>query len=236
MGRFNSKVYIAYSIFYAMGTLLAIQVPFIGFQAIKAGEHLLSHGVFIIVQIYALTQFLRTIVSQKTMEMFVRLIRLFVILAILIVISFFIYQGSCSWGGRIIMMFDPTYGDKYLPILVSVSEQQASYWAATYDFCSFLLLLVPVGFYVCFCGQKTKTNYGKLFIALFAITSIYFSSIMMRLQLLLAFSASIMAAIGASKIIRKSCKTIRKFFSPVNIVFNVIYREMNQGHFQILLL
>ena len=51
-GMMTSRVYVAYSIFYVIGTLLAMQIPFVGFQAMHSSEHLASHGVFIFLQVY----------------------------------------------------------------------------------------------------------------------------------------------------------------------------------------
>ena len=39
--------YRAYSVFYTLGSIMAMQVPFVGFNVIKQAESLGSHGVFI---------------------------------------------------------------------------------------------------------------------------------------------------------------------------------------------
>lgn len=51
IGRFTMRLYTSYSIFYVAGTLFAMQIPFVGFQAIFSSEHLASHGVFIFLQV-----------------------------------------------------------------------------------------------------------------------------------------------------------------------------------------
>jgi asparagine N-glycosylation enzyme membrane subunit Stt3 len=51
IGRMSTHLYVAYSVFYVLGTLLAMQIPFVGFQAISSSEHLASHGVFIFLQV-----------------------------------------------------------------------------------------------------------------------------------------------------------------------------------------
>lgn len=47
----NTRIYVGYSVFYILGTLLAMQIPFVGFQAIHSSEHMASHGVFIFLQV-----------------------------------------------------------------------------------------------------------------------------------------------------------------------------------------
>jgi dolichyl-diphosphooligosaccharide---protein glycosyltransferase len=45
-GRYSSRLYVAYSTFYVVGSLMAMQVPFVGFNVIKQAECLASHGAF----------------------------------------------------------------------------------------------------------------------------------------------------------------------------------------------
>lgn len=41
-GRYSSRVYVAYSTFYLLGTLLAMQVSFVGFQPVYSSEHMVG--------------------------------------------------------------------------------------------------------------------------------------------------------------------------------------------------
>lgn len=61
--NFN-KVITAYNIFYVFGTLLAMQIPFVQFLALTSSEHMASHGVFIIIQVYQLIKFVKKFVPQ----------------------------------------------------------------------------------------------------------------------------------------------------------------------------
>lgn len=47
MGRFSSRVYTSYSVFYAVGTLYSMLIPFVGFQPIRTSEHMAALGKFI---------------------------------------------------------------------------------------------------------------------------------------------------------------------------------------------
>jgi dolichyl-diphosphooligosaccharide--protein glycosyltransferase len=44
MGRFTNRLYIAYSSWYAVGTLASMQVPFVGFQPVRTSEHMGALG------------------------------------------------------------------------------------------------------------------------------------------------------------------------------------------------
>ena len=57
--KFNMKIYIAYSVFYVIGTVLAFTIPFVNFNAIKSSEHLASHCVFFAMNAYVVVELLR---------------------------------------------------------------------------------------------------------------------------------------------------------------------------------
>ena len=50
IGRYSHRLYIAYTTFYILGSILAMQVPFVGFNVVKQAECIISHGVFIFLQ------------------------------------------------------------------------------------------------------------------------------------------------------------------------------------------
>jgi dolichyl-diphosphooligosaccharide--protein glycosyltransferase len=45
MGRFTNRLYVAYSSWYAIGTLASMQVPFVGFQPVSTSEHMAALGL-----------------------------------------------------------------------------------------------------------------------------------------------------------------------------------------------
>ena len=40
-GRYSHKVYVAYSTVYALGTILSMQISFVGFQPVQTSEHMM---------------------------------------------------------------------------------------------------------------------------------------------------------------------------------------------------
>lgn len=44
MGRFSPRLYVAYSSWYALGTLASMQIPFVGFLPIRSSEHMAALG------------------------------------------------------------------------------------------------------------------------------------------------------------------------------------------------
>ena len=57
--KFNTKIYIAYSIFYTLGSLMAMLITFVNYQVIRSSEHLASHITFVAVNIYMLIEVIR---------------------------------------------------------------------------------------------------------------------------------------------------------------------------------
>jgi dolichyl-diphosphooligosaccharide--protein glycosyltransferase len=68
------------------------------------------------------------------------------------------------------------------------------------------MIFVPVGFYYCL---NHKVTYGKLFLGIYGVLSTYFSCVMIRLMLVVAPAACVLAAIGVSEILRKMARSIR---------------------------
>ncbi|KAG8034791.1 hypothetical protein G9C98_007867 [Cotesia typhae] len=60
-GRFSHRIYTAYSILYCIGTILSMQIAFVGFQPVQSSEHMLALGVFGLCQIHAFVDYLRKI-------------------------------------------------------------------------------------------------------------------------------------------------------------------------------
>lgn len=44
MGRYSSRLYVAYSTYYALGTLASMQIPFVGFMPVRTSEHMAALG------------------------------------------------------------------------------------------------------------------------------------------------------------------------------------------------
>jgi dolichyl-diphosphooligosaccharide--protein glycosyltransferase len=115
--------------------------------------------------------------------------------------------GKTQWSGRSMTLLDPTYAKKYIPIIASVSEHQATTWSSFFFDLHFLLLFTPVGLYYCY---KRPTE-SKLFAAIYVVLAVYFASVMVRLLLVLAPAVSIMGGIGLSYTIKLFTKPIREF-------------------------
>ena len=197
IGRCDIKIYTSYTVFYIMGTLLCMQVPFVCFGALKSSEHFLSHGVFIIINLLELMQFVKSNLSD---ELYNRLLNFCMFAASIgcgFAFLFFTFKGYIQFGSRILTLLDPTYASKYIPIVASVSEHQPTTWSAFFFDLQGLLVFGPLGLYYCFLDP---TN-AKLFVAVFGVCSIYFSCVMVRLLLLSSPALCLLSGVGISELI-----------------------------------
>lgn len=62
-GRFSHRIYIAYSTLYCVGTILSMQISFVGFQPVQSSEHMLALFVFGLCQIHSFVDYLRSKLS-----------------------------------------------------------------------------------------------------------------------------------------------------------------------------
>ena len=59
INKFNMRIYVAYSVFYTLGSLLAMLITFVNFAVIRSSEHLASHCVFFIMNVYVIIDYIR---------------------------------------------------------------------------------------------------------------------------------------------------------------------------------
>ena len=187
-----------------------------GFLAIQSAEHLLSHGIFVITQAYAFNQYLHKLLPERSLQMLGRILLVVAIAGSFLVFLFLLFSGLSRWSGRSMSLLDPTYASKFIPIIASVSEHQATTWTSYFFDLHFLMVLMPVGFFFCCRGQFETPNYGKIFIALYGVLAIYFSCVMIRLMLVVAPAACVLAAIGTSELLERFSQSIRDYFTKVS--------------------
>lgn len=210
-GRFSARLYVAYSTFYVLGSLLAMQVPFVGFNVLMQAECAASHGVFVLVQATYLYQLLREygthpafsrLVSPEAMHrlkytaLMIAAIGVGAVAAVLVAMQL---TGRMQWTGRSLSLLDPTYATKYIPIISSVSEHQPTMWTSFFFDLHVCVPFAPVGLFFLF----DKPTDAKIFLILYGTLTWYFAGVMVRLLLTLAPAACMLAAVGISALLNR---------------------------------
>lgn len=204
-GRYSSRLYIAYSIFYSMGSLMAMTVPFVGFNVVNQAECAASHGVFLCIQVYALISYLFTIIDGKVLRRLATVTAMGAVMTVATLLIGLQVSGKLQWSGRSLTLLDPTYASKYIPIIASVSEHQPTTWTSFFFDLHVLVPLAPVGLFFLF----SNISDGGIFIILYGTLSWYFAGVMVRLMLTLAPIACILSAIGISGIMTRFSALIK---------------------------
>ncbi|KAF8323525.1 oligosaccharyl transferase STT3 subunit [Cantharellus anzutake] len=198
MGRFSSRLYVAFSSWYAVGTLASMQVPFVGFQPVSTSEHMAALGVFGLLQLVAFTELVRSHVPE---QQFKQLFRWALVAVGLLGFAGFVVltiSGKIApWTGRFYSLWDTEYAKKYIPIIASVSEHQPTAWPSFFTDLNMLIWVFPAGVLLCFRELRDE----HVFIIIYAVFASYFAGVMVRLMLTLTPVVCVSAAIAVSTLL-----------------------------------
>ncbi|KAG0278807.1 oligosaccharyl transferase stt3 subunit [Linnemannia exigua] len=198
MGRFSNRLYVSYSTFYAVGTLLSMQIPFVGFQPTRTSEHMAALGVFGLLQLYAFAELIRGYIPPKQFQTLLKggIAAVAIIAAVgLTILSF---SGVIApFTGRFYSLYDTGYAKIHIPIIASVSEHQPTAWTSFFFDLQMLIFLFPAGVYLCFKELKDE----HVFIILYSVFASYFAGVMVRLMLTLTPVVCVSAAIAYSTLL-----------------------------------
>jgi len=197
MGRFTNKLYVAYSSFYAIGTLASMQVPFVGFQPIRTSEHMAALGVFGLLQLVAFVELVRSHVSSKQFKLLLQIgVAGFSVLAFGALVLMTKKGWIAPWTGRFYSLFDTGYAKIHIPIIASVSEHQPTAWTSFFFDLQMLIYLFPAGVYLCFRELRDE----HVFVIIYSVMGSYFAGVMVRLMLTLTPIVCIAAAMIVSSL------------------------------------
>ncbi|CAI6095793.1 hypothetical protein V2G26_014316 [Clonostachys chloroleuca] len=198
MGRFSNRLYVSYTTWYALGTIASMQIPFVGFLPVKTSEHMPALGIFGLVQLVGLLQYVRSSMSAKQFKTFVITVLVGAVgigLAGLVGLTSLGYIAP--WSGRFYSLWDTGYAKIHIPIIASVSEHQPTAWPAFFFDLNMLIWLFPAGVYLLFQDLRDE----HVFVVVYALFGSYFAGVMVRLMLTLTPIVCVSAAIAASQIL-----------------------------------
>ncbi|KAK9395370.1 dolichyl-diphosphooligosaccharide-protein glycosyltransferase subunit STT3B-like [Crotalus adamanteus] len=154
-------------------------------------------GVFALLQAYAFLQYLR---DKLTKQEFQVLFFLGISLAAAIVflsVIYLTYSGYIApWSGRFYSLWDTGYAKIHIPIIASVSEHQPTTWVSFFFDLHILVCTFPAGLWFCI----RNINDERVFVALYAISAVYFAGVMVRLMLTLTPVVCMLSAIAFSSV------------------------------------
>jgi len=197
MGRYNARLYTAYSSFYAIGTLASMQVPFVGFLPLFTSEHMSSLGVFGLLQIVAFVTLVKSLVPSRQFTILFRSALAFGIAVGVAGLWFMTKSGKIApWTGRFYSLWDTGYARVHLPLVSSVSEHQPTAWPSFFFDLQMLVYLFPAGVYICFRELRDE----HVFVIIYSVLASYFAGVMVRLMLTLTPVVCVAAAVAISSL------------------------------------
>ncbi|KIH89663.1 dolichyl-diphosphooligosaccharide--protein glycosyltransferase [Sporothrix brasiliensis 5110] len=198
MGRYSTRLYVAYTTWYALGTLASMQIPFVGFLPVRTSEHMPALGIFGFLQLLAFLDYVRSVVPTRQFQTFLLLSAFSVFSIGLLGLVIATTAGVIApWSGRFYSLWDTGYAKIHIPIIASVSEHQPTAWPAFFFDLNFLIWLFPAGVYLCF---QTLAD-EHVFIVVYALFGSYFAGVMVRLMLTLTPVVCVAAAITVSSLL-----------------------------------
>eukprot|EP01098_Paradermamoeba_levis_P004730 TRINITY_DN2015_c0_g1_i1.p1 TRINITY_DN2015_c0_g1~~TRINITY_DN2015_c0_g1_i1.p1 ORF type:complete len:730 (-),score=238.97 TRINITY_DN2015_c0_g1_i1:51-2189(-) len=222
-GRFSTRLYIAYNTMYVLGTLLSMQITFVGFQPVQSSEHMGALGVFGLIQIYCAINWVKSLLPSDYFQAFFRLAVIFGVSSVSTAAIVGLLTGYISpWTGRFYALLDPTYAKEHIPIIASVSEHQPTTWSSFFFDLHCLVFLLPVGLYFSF----KHLNDANIFAIIYGILSVYFAGVMVRLMLVLAPIACALSAIGLSSTLRTYMAYLRPTKKGKNDITFPVQKEV----------
>ncbi|KAJ9468157.1 Dolichyl-diphosphooligosaccharide--protein glycosyltransferase subunit STT3 [Diplonema papillatum] len=195
LGRYSARLYTAYCVWHVVGSLLALQIPFVS-NNVFASSHAFGHLVFVLMQVHAACDTLRDHLGAKRL---LRLVQTGLGLTALSVAVVFVVAnveatlGGSGTDGRFSFLLDPS--SSKLPIIASVSEHQASSWGGYYRDLGILLFLAPLGAYYAI----AEWSDASIFVLAYFATASYFSAVMIRLLLVLSPVVCMLSGIALSR-------------------------------------
>lgn len=197
-GRFCSKVYVAYSIFYLLGTALAIQVPVVGWTPLKSLEQLGPCAVFLGYQVLILCEYIRKKQQLSRKDAWVMRLRIFGTVACVGTLLIFMlaprgYFGPLSARVRGLFVQHTKTGN---PLVDSVAEHQPASTRAYFQYLHHVCTIAPIGYFIVFFNLSDSSS----FLIVWGTAAYFFSHKMVRLILLTAPIASILGGIAAGRV------------------------------------
>lgn len=199
LGRFSNKVYLSYTLFYVIGTSLAIQVPVVGWSPLKSLEQLAPCAVFLGYQVLQYCEVVRKKYKMTRAEAWKFRIKLGAVA--LIAVAFVVvavtpkgYFGPISSRVRGLFVPHTKTGN---PLVDSVAEHQAASSKAYWQYLHMLCVLSPMGFVF----LMFRFGDSASFLFVYAFASYFFSHKMVRLILLTAPIASALSGIAVGRLL-----------------------------------
>ena len=195
--RFSRRLLLSYSITFGIGLFIAVHVPKVGLSFLTSSVVLPIAAVFMLLLLSELLRDVKTLSSKITYTalFFAILIGGAALLSMLGLIH--------NPAGKFVQLINP---GGISPIYASVQENHVTAWGSLYFDYGVGILFILFGLSLVI---RNLTN-RNLFLAIYAVTGLYFAMFMVRLEVLLAPAFCILWAIGVTGLINPFLTVLRE--------------------------
>ncbi|CAK9002974.1 unnamed protein product [Durusdinium trenchii] len=195
--RHSSRIHRSYSLFFLLGTLLAVQVPVVGWTPLRSLEQVAPLLQFVAVQIFeVLSTWQQRLPAKEFQLLRFRVFAVCGAVAALLGAMLFQLGYFAPLSSRVRGLFVKHRTGN--PLVDSVAEHQATSPRAYWQFFHHMCTMAPLGFLISLFEMSEARN----FLLLYAGITYYFSSKMNRLLLLLGPTAAALGGIALAKTLR----------------------------------
>jgi len=189
--RYSSRLLLSYAIIFLLTLLVAVNVPYLGFGFI--------YEVFFLPVYAVLFALLIAEINQRAKTSRQKLTYILIILSLATVLAVFLWSRGMIKGleTKFLSVLNPFVRFES-PIVESVAEHRPSAWGTFYYNFGVGVFFMPVGL---FFASIMATN-SSLFMIIFGLTSIFFASSMIRLNIIMSPVLSLLWALGVVRLLR----------------------------------
>ena len=197
-GNFTWNLYKAYCVFYVVGTVLAVQVPVVGWTPLRSMEQMGPLFVLLLAQLAAALFARKQKLSEREYSAFRKKVVVSGVIAG--IAALILLDASGLVGGlsaRVRGLFVP-HTHTGNPLVDSVAEHQATQGDVYWKYFDVIVLFAPAGAVACVVSNPTP---ARAFVALYFLIAGYFSAKMVRLVLLLGPASAISAGLAVGAVV-----------------------------------
>ena len=189
--KFNERLLLAYSLMFGIGISIAVHVPKLGLNYLTTWPILVVAGTFLLLCLNEI------MVMTKTTKWKVIYFIIFIALIALNFAGLHFLGYMRGIAGKFISVINP-FAREGSAIVMSVQEHRMTSWSTLYYEYGIILVFFVAGFFFA-AGNLTKKN---IFLILFGVTTLYFSSSMVRLLVLSTPAVGILAGMGLTGVLK----------------------------------
>ncbi len=198
LGRYSKRLLLSYSLTLGLSLFIAVNVPKRSVDFLFSSPVLGALAVFFLLCVW---EVFRSVETNRWR--FIYTVSFIAITGVAFVIV--LGRGTTPIAGKFFTVLNP-FERLLNPIVESVQEHRPPAWGSFYYDYGVGIFFIVIGMYF---AARNPTN-RSLFLVLFAITSVYFASSMVRLLVILAPSFSMLWAIGLVGVLRPFIMVMRE--------------------------